>query len=120
MSDKIVLTGISAIGYHGVFAEERENGQRFIVDATLELDLTLPGSNDHLINTVDYSKVAQFIHDCITGEPVSLLEKLAESIASGILANYSLVQKVTITLHKPQAPIAVPFTDVAIVIERHR
>ena len=120
MSDQIILTGISDTGYHGVFPEERVNGQLFIVDVTLSLDLLAAGNSDHLINTVDYSKVAQLVHDAIIGEPFSLIEKLGEHIALTILDRYSLVRNVCVTVHKPDAPVGVPIADIAIKIERSR
>lgn len=120
MNDRIILTGISAIGYHGVFPEERIEGQTFIVDATLVLDLSVPGSNDHLLNTVDYSKVAHLIHDIIAGEPFQLIERLADEIAHRILQTYSLIQSVEITVHKPNAPVGISIADIAVNISRHR
>lgn len=120
MSDRIILTGISAIGYHGVFPEERLNGQRFIVDAILDLDLSVSGANDHLINTVDYSKVVELIHEAITGIPFSLIEKLGQQIAEIILNTFSLVRKVQITVHKPDAPVGIDIVDIAVQIERSR
>ncbi|MEI6648638.1 MAG: dihydroneopterin aldolase [Actinomycetes bacterium] len=120
MSDQIILTGISDTGYHGVFPEERVNGQLFIVDVVLDLDLVAAGNSDHLINTVDYSKVAKLAHDAIIGEPFSLIEKLGEHIALAILDRYSLVRKVVVTVHKPDAPVGVSISDIAIKIERTR
>jgi dihydroneopterin aldolase len=120
VSDRIIITGVSATGYHGVFPEERRDGQIFIVDAILHLDLSVSGANDHLINTVDYSVVARLIHETIEGEPFSLIEKLAEAIASKILAAFSLVRSVTITVHKPDAPVGVTVADIAVEIVRNR
>jgi dihydroneopterin aldolase len=120
VSDRIIITGISAIGYHGVYPDERKNGQLFIVDAILNLDLSVPGSNDHLINTVDYSKVSQLIQNLIIGEPYSLIESLAETISEQILNSYSLVRNVIITVHKPNADVGVTVSDIAVEIERSR
>ena len=120
MNDRIIITGVSAIGFHGVFPEERTNGQRFIVDATLSLDLSVPGANDHLLNTVDYSKVAELIHTIIVGEPLQLIERLADEIANKVLATYSLIQSIEVTVHKPEAPVGINVTDIAVQINRHR
>lgn len=120
MSDRIILTGISATGYHGVFPEERSKGQIFVVDAILSLDLSVPGSNDHLLNTVDYSNVSQLIHEIIVGEPFQLIERLADEIAHRILNSFSLIQSIEVTVHKPDAPVGVSLTDIAVQITRHR
>lgn len=120
MSDQIILRGISATGFHGVYPEERRDGQTFIVDAVLDLDLSVAGKNDHLINTVDYSKVALLINELITGEPFSLIERLAEEIADQVLEHFSLIKKIHVTVHKPHAPVGIAISDIAVVIERQR
>jgi len=88
------------------------------VDAILELDLSVSGANDHLLNTVDYSQVTQLIHDVIVGEPFQLIERLADEIATKVLAKYSLIQSIEVTVHKPQAPVGVNFSDIAVQITR--
>ena len=120
MSDRIVITGVAATGYHGVFAEERRDGQLFVVDAILYLDLLIAGTNDKLVNTVDYSKVALLIHEIVIDEPFDLIERLGEEIADRILNSYSLVHSVEVTVHKPLAPIGIKVEDIAIVIVRSR
>ena len=120
MSDRIIITGISAIGFHGVYPEERSQGQRFVVDVTLSLDLSVPGTNDHLINTVDYSKVAELIHEIIVGEPFQLIERLADEIAHRVLRTYSLVHSIEVTVHKPDAPVGISISDLAVQLTRHQ
>lgn len=115
-SDRIVLTGIRATGYHGVFAEERRHGQEFIVDLVVHLPGSDASATDDLADTLDYGVIAQCVHDRIVGEPVDLIETLAEQVAEAVLALGA--SSVDVTLHKPQAPIPVPFTDVAIRITR--
>ncbi len=117
--DIITITGIRGTGHHGVFEEERRQGQPFSVDVELGLHVVHAAATDDLADTVDYGEVAQDVHARIVGEPVSLLETLAESIAADCL-RYAAVQTVTVRVHKPQAPIPVPFDDVALTITRHR
>ena len=119
MADTITITGIAGIGHHGVFAHERENGQPFIVDVEISLDTRAAAASDDLSRTVDYGEVAEAVHGLIVGDPVDLVETLAERIAAACLA-WPAVEQVIVTVHKPQAPIAVPFTDVAIRIVRAR
>ncbi len=119
MGDRISLTGITAHGHHGVLPHERELGQTFVVDVTLELDLRRAGAGDDLSRTVDYGHLAHRVGEAITSDPVELIETLAERIASLCLGD-PIVDRVTVTVHKPQAPVPVTLTDVAVTIERSR
>ena len=118
MSDSIKIKGITAVGFHGVYTEERAKGQKFIVD--VKLSLSLQGINDDLTRTVNYADIAHLVVRHITGEPVNLIETVAESIADEILKDYQLVKKVLVKVHKPEAPINVEFTDVVVKIEKER
>mgnify|MGYP000368226562 CR=1 FL=1 len=114
------IEGIEALGYHGLYDAERENGQPFIVDAELKLDLEKAGKSDNLNDSLDYNDLAILIHNEIIGPPVKLIEALAERIAQKILKTYPTIEKVEVTVHKPRAPITVPFGDVSITIKRER
>lgn len=118
-SDCIRITGISGWGHHGVLDSERESGQTFIVDLELYLDLSIAAATDNLTKTVDYSAVAQQVHAVIEGEPLNLIEALAERIAV-VCLEFPRLNQVCVTVHKPQAPIAVPFADVAVSLCRGR
>lgn len=117
--DRITLTGVTAVGHHGVFDFERREGQPFVVDAVLYLDFTEAAQSDDVRDTAHYGEVAQRITEWITGEPLNLIEALAVRIADSLLAEFTL-QAVDITVHKPQAPIEVPFGDVAVTVHRER
>jgi dihydroneopterin aldolase len=117
--DRIALRGISAHANHGVYAFERERGQTFRVDAVLELDTAAAAAGDDLDRTVNYADLAQKLYAVLTGEPVNLLETLAQRLADVCLAD-PLVDAVEITVHKPQAELGVPFDDVAVAIRRAR
>ena len=119
MTDHIVLQGISARGFHGVLDFEKTDGQDFVVDVTLEVDLRRAGRSDLLAHTVSYAEVAADIVDVIAGPSLDLIESLAEQIAATALRR-PLVQSVEVTVHKPQAPVGVPFGDVQVTIERCR
>jgi len=119
MTDHIVLQGISARGFHGVLDAEKRDGQDFVVDVTLEVDLRRAGSSDLLLHTVSYAEVAADVVALITGPSLDLIETLAERIALVALRR-PLVQVVQVTVHKPQAPVGVPFGDVQVVVERRR
>ena len=117
--DRIALRGVSAHAYHGVYAFERERGQLFSVDAVLEVDMRAAAAGDDLEKTVNYAELAQKLHAVLTGEPVNLIETLAQRLADVCLAD-PLVDAVEITVHKPQAELGVPFDDVTVSIRRGR
>ena len=110
----ISLTGVKAIGFHGVLDSERREGQLFIVDLVLEIPQP---TGDELCNTADYSVIAQMIVDQITSHPVDLIETLAARIADAVLAEIEC-GRVSVTVHKPNAPIPVEFDDVSVTITR--
>jgi dihydroneopterin aldolase len=115
--DRIVLHGLRGRGLHGVYPRERAEGQTFIVDAALSVDTRAAAAGDDLSATADYGAIAEKIVALIEGEPVNLIETLAERIASACLADPA-VREAEITVHKPDAPISVPFDDVTVTIRR--
>ncbi|MGY1724593.1 dihydroneopterin aldolase [Blastococcus sp. SYSU DS0533] len=117
--DRITVRGIRAHAHHGVYDFERERGQVFRVDAVLELDTSAAAAADDLARTVNYADLAQRLHHVLSGEPVSLLETLAQRLADVCLAD-ELVDAVEISVHKPEAELGVPFDDVAVTIRRER
>lgn len=119
MSDRITLTGIRATGYHGVYEHERREGQVFIADVALELSLADAARSDDVADTVHYGEFADQVAAVLSGEPADLLETVAQRIADRALA-YARVDAVEVTIHKPQAPITVPFDDVSVTIRRAR
>ena len=119
MSDRIALTGLRARGRHGVFDFERERGQDFVVDVVLELDLGKAAASDDVADTVHYGELAGALVAVIEGEPVNLIETLADRLAGVCLAD-ARVAAATVTVHKPQAPIPHEFADVAVTIGRSR
>lgn len=119
MTDRIVVAGIRGTGYHGVFEHERRDGQEFLVDVAIELDLRRPGRSDDLGDTVHYGEVAAGVLARIEGEPFDLIEALAEAVAGDILGRDG-VDAVDVIVHKPQAPVGVPVVDVRVEIRRER
>ena len=117
--DRIELRGLRVIARHGVLDSERRNGQEFMIDAVLWLDTRPAAWSDDLSKTVDYGALANRLVRLAEDPPVRLIETLAERLAADCLSE-SLVAEVEITVHKPQAPIAHPFSDVTVVIRRAR
>ncbi|MCP3769703.1 MULTISPECIES: dihydroneopterin aldolase [Streptomyces] len=117
--DRVALHGLKARGHHGVFPREREEGQTFIVDLVLGLDIRPAAAHDDLTRTVHYGIVAEEVVAVVRGEPVNLIETLAERIAQ-VCLKHDVVQEVEVRVHKPDAPITVPFDDVTVTIIRSR
>ena len=123
MSDIIRLSGIRATGFHGVFENERENGQEFVVDVVLHTDTAPAAHTDDLAHTVDYASVAADVVALVAGEPVNLIETLADRIARRVGAR-DFVTAVVVTVHKPQADLGLAggahADDVSVTIYRER
>jgi dihydroneopterin aldolase len=119
LADRLTLTGLRGQGRHGVFDWERESPRPFVVDLVLHVDMAAAAAGDDLTHTVDYGALASGVVARIEGEPVRLIETLAERIAADCLAD-TRVRTAEVTVHKPHAPIAVPFGDVAVTIVRSR
>ncbi|MFC7535430.1 dihydropteroate synthase [Actinoplanes sp. GCM10030250] len=119
VNGQITLTGLRARGRHGVYDFEREQGQDFVVDVRLDLDLGRAAETDDVADTVHYGELADRLIEVLTGEPVSLLERLADRLLDICLAD-PRVAAAEITVHKPQAPIPHEFADVAVTLRRSR
>ncbi len=117
--DRVTLRGLRARGHHGVFERERVEGQTFVVDLVLYLDTRPAAAGDDLTRTAHYGLVAEEVTAIIAGEPVDLIETLAQRIADQCL-KHEAVEEVEVTVHKPDAPITVPFDDVTVTIHRGR
>ncbi|MEV6285267.1 dihydroneopterin aldolase [Kribbella sp. NPDC051770] len=115
--DVIEIRGIRGYGRHGVFDHERADGQEFVVDVRLELDTRKAAATDDLADTVNYGVVAEQVHAAIENDPVDLIETLAQRIATICLAD-PRVTATAVTIHKPSAPITVPFDDVVLTVQR--
>lgn len=120
MSDLILLSEIQGFGYHGLFEHERTNGQDFFVDLELHVDLSTASRSDAIEDTVNYAEIIDLVVIEITTNPVFLIEKLAGRIAERILNTHIKVNAVTVTVHKPQAPVAASLKDIAVQITRTR
>jgi dihydroneopterin aldolase len=116
-SDRIRIKGVEGKGFHGVLPEERQTGQPFIVDVELSVSLAAAGASDDLSHTVDYAAVAQAALAVIEGEPLNLIEAVAERIATAVLA-LGGIEEVRVTVHKPEAPVGVPVSDVSVTVVR--
>lgn len=119
MTDRIELRGLKVFGYHGVFEHERRDGQEFSVDVTVWLDLGTAAATDQLTDTLDYGELAQRAAAIVSGPPRNLIESVAGAIADDVMTD-ARVHAVEAVVHKPDAPIPLTFSDVAVVARRSR
>lgn len=117
--DTLTLTGLEVFAHHGVFDFERADGQTFVLDLVVWLDTVGAAAGDDLAQTLHYGELAVEVAEAAAAEPVDLIETLAERIATLVLA-HPVARRVSVTVHKPNAPIPVPFADVSITIVRPR
>jgi len=119
LTDLIRITGIEVFAYHGVLPAEKKEGQHFLVDVELSMDLSSAGRSDALADTVDYGLLAQRIHDVVASERWDLIERVATRVAETVLDD-TRVGAVVATVHKPAAPVAVGLSDVSVTVRRSR
>jgi dihydroneopterin aldolase len=113
VSDVIRIEGIEAFGYHGVFPQEKREGQTFLVDVDIETSFDEAIAHDDVAYTVDYGVVAERVAEIIQGEPADLIETVCDRIVTMVLS-LERVKATRVTIHKPQAPISVPFAGVSV------
>ena len=111
-TDKIIIRGLKAFAYHGVLEDEKNNGQEFVIDAELEGDFEEAKKTDNLEETVNYAKVCEVINRQFLKDKNDLIEKTAFDCAKEVMLSFPKIRKIKIDLHKPHAPIGLPFEDV--------
>ncbi|HNA98717.1 MAG TPA: dihydroneopterin aldolase [Marmoricola sp.] len=118
-ADLLEIRGIEVHAHHGVFAHERSDGQLFVIDLGLRVDTRDAAGHDDLNRTVDYGGLVEDVVSAVASNPVDLIETLAQRVAEVCLSR-DLVNEVSVTVHKPNAPIRATFADVALTINRSR
>lgn len=117
--DRIRLRGLEVFAHHGVLAEEKQIGQRFVIDLDLTVDLSRAGRSDALADTVDYGSLTEKVAEVVGTEGWNLIERVAQRVVETVF-EFAPVDMVTVTVHKPDAPITAAFADVAVTITRQR
>lgn len=118
--DIIKIKGLKLFAYHGVNPEEKEDGQNFVFDIDLYVNINKACASDYVNDTVSYAKVIKTVCRVFTETKYDLLEKCAQVVSDAIFEEYPDVQKVEITLKKPEAPMKADFEYVAVNIVRTR
>ncbi|MDF2635802.1 MAG: dihydroneopterin aldolase [Pelosinus sp.] len=119
MNNTILLENMVFYGFHGVYEYEREQGQRFYVDAKIHADLSLASKTDKLTDTIDYTMVYSQIKEVMETQRFHLLEAVGGHIAELILET-TIATAVTITIRKPAVPIPGPLDYVQVEISRSK
>lgn len=118
--DKIIIKGLRLFAYHGVNQEEKEQGQDFVFDIVLSVNMNRACSSDNVEDTVSYAKVVKTVRRVFTAEKYDLIEKCADLTAKAILEEYPAVFSVDLTLKKPHAPVKADFEYMAVNVIRNR
>lgn len=119
MSDTIEIRGLRAFGRHGVLAAEQRDGQTFLIDLRLQLDLSAAAGSDALADTVDYAALAAAVVGRVADTRYDLIEALAEDLA-GLALSDPRVEAVDVRVAKPDAPLPVEAIEVAVRLRRSR
>ncbi|MCJ7753777.1 MAG: dihydroneopterin aldolase [Thermoanaerobaculales bacterium] len=117
--DTISLIGMRVFAYHGLLADEQASGQEFVIDVTVHANLAKAAKSDDIADTIDYGALAAAIHARATIERWNLIERVAERIADLVMED-PRATGVAVRVHKPAAPIRVPFEDVVVEVRRGR
>lgn len=116
--DEIRIYGLDVFAHHGVYQEENQKGQHFIVNAVLYTRTREAGLADDLEQTTNYGEVCQLITEAMQQNTWKLIETVAEKAAAAVLENFPLVSALDLEIQKPEAPIGLPFETVSVKIHR--
>lgn len=119
LNDSIRITGLELFGYHGVYDHEKQNGQRFLVDLAVWIDTENASVSDDLSQTLDYGELVQAVAAEVQGESVDLIEKLAAKVLD-VVWRFEEALVAEVTVHKPEAPVGFPVTDISVTLKRER
>ena len=120
MRGMIDIKGLVLFAKHGVREEEATLGQRFVLDIVLEIDVNDAVKSDRLDSTVDYGEAVAVAEAAFRAKRFYLIEAAAAHVAGILLAHFSKVKLVRITVRKPSAPVPAAIDYVAATVERKR
>ena len=118
MLDEMILSGLKVYAWHGVYEEEREKGQNFIINARIFYDTVSVAETDSVEDTIDYAKVSLYINEYMRVHQFNLIETVANKLARKLLIKFPLIQSIELEVMKPEAPIPVPFSNVSVRVNR--
>ena len=118
-ADRIEIVGIAASGVHGVYADEAEDAQPFVVDVVLWTNVSEAVASDRLESTIDYVAASRLVQQIVEASRAKLIETLADELCQALLTNM-LALAVQVTVHKPRAARDARAADVSITLTRTR
>ena len=118
--DKVIIKGLEIFAYHGVNPEEKENGQRFVIDIIAQADLRKPCATDCVDDTINYAAMRKAVNAAFCAEKYDLIEKAAQEVSRAVLEGFPMVESVTVKVMKPEAPMNAVFEYAAVEITRSR
>lgn len=118
--DKVIIKGLEIFAFHGVNPEEKENGQKFVLDVVAEADLSKPCATDNVDDTISYSAMRKVITAAFCAEKYDLIERAAQVVCDSLLDSFPMIERITLVLKKPDAPMNAVFDYAAVEITRSR
>ncbi|MDF1607431.1 dihydroneopterin aldolase [Hoeflea sp. YIM 152468] len=115
----IRLVNCAFFARHGVHDEEEVLGQRFFVDAELEVERGDALDKDRIEGTVHYGLAFKVIEEIVTGKRRCMIETLAFDIAKALSARFPQIRMARITVRKPSAPVPGILDHIEVTVE-HR
>ena len=107
---RLILSGLTAFGYHGNNPAEQKLGQTFTADLEVILDTRLAAASDRVDDTISYPILEKIARSILEGKPAKLLETVAERIAAAILQQPRVVQVTVRVTKRPPLPNLNAFT----------
>jgi dihydroneopterin aldolase/2-amino-4-hydroxy-6-hydroxymethyldihydropteridine diphosphokinase len=116
--DRITISNLEVFAYHGVLKEENALGQKFLVSAELETDITKAAKNDDIHESINYASVCKTIEAYLKENTFKLIETTADRLAEHLLKTYDRINKIKVEIKKPWAPILMTLDTVSVIVER--
>ena len=114
---KIQLEAMEFYAFHGHYTEEQIVGNKFLVDLTIETDMTMPADTDDLADAVNYQSAYKLVKQEM-GKKSRLLENIAKRILDTIYVEFKGINRITITIRKMNPPIGGKVKSVAVTLTR--
>lgn len=115
----VFVEGLEFYAFHGVPAEERVIGHRYVVD----LWMTVPPTacvSDRVEDSVDYGQVAMRLTDIGQATQFLTVERLGQAMIEEVASSYPLVTSIRLRIAKrlPPAPVIAAATGIELRWER--
>lgn len=117
---RIAVKKLSIFAYHGVNDEEQKLGQRFYVDLDLAVSPVVATLTDKLADTISYEDVIHEVENVFKGQKFRTIERAARAVSDAVMQRFPTIISLSVTVHKPSAPVAAIFDDVAVTVDARR